>query len=112
MPSGRWQLLTMVFLSDPSGFIAWMQPAFSSRTNRRPVAALTRDLGRGFVVWSSVMSLSFRFRAVLRYLEPASRHYLLDFHPPQAKCCLARRREMSQRPCSREGSVRAPFFLF
>ena len=36
-------------LSDPSGFITWMLPALSSRTNRRPAAAWTGDVGRGFV---------------------------------------------------------------
>src|SRR4029077_11867999 len=111
MPSGRWQLVTMVFLSDPSEFIAWMQPAFSSRTNRRPVAALARDVGRRFLTWSAVMSFPFVFRAVPRCLEHASRRCLLDFYPRRGKCCLARRNEMSRPCCSREGSVRVPFFL-
>src|SRR5262245_62497478 len=33
---GRWQFVTMVLRSEPSGFIEWMRSPLSSRRNSRP----------------------------------------------------------------------------
>src|SRR5258707_102934 len=44
MPSGKWQSDTMVLRSEPSAFIEWMRPAFSSRTKRRGATALALRL--------------------------------------------------------------------
>src|SRR6266700_7162875 len=44
MPSGKWQSDTMVLRSEPSAFMEWMRPAFSSRTKRRGAAALAPAL--------------------------------------------------------------------
>src|ERR1700704_1879341 len=44
MPSGKWQSDTMVLRSEPSAFMEWMRPAFSSRTKRRGATALALRL--------------------------------------------------------------------
>jgi hypothetical protein len=44
MPSGKRQSVTMVLLTEPSVFMEWMCPAFSSSTKRRDTVALAAAL--------------------------------------------------------------------
>src|SRR5258706_16282945 len=48
----------MTFLPEPSGFIEWMRPPLSSRTNNRPPTLL--DTGPGFAAKVSVITISFQ----------------------------------------------------
>src|SRR5437764_2826785 len=68
----------MTFRSEPSGLIEWIRPTLSSRTNRRPTAALRTDLGfdfelvvRASVTWHLFMSVcSQRLRGRCRFQRP------------------------------------------
>src|ERR1700736_4147190 len=54
MPSGKWQSDTMVLRSEPSVFMEWIRPAFSSRTKRRAATALAPALRLFFLTASDM----------------------------------------------------------
>src|ERR1700722_16779198 len=69
MPSGRWQLVTMVFRSEPSGFIEWMRSPLNSRRNNLP-ERVTPDEAFILVAWSTVMDCPFRVTVTPRTRAP------------------------------------------
>src|ERR1700733_3742588 len=57
MPSGRWQRVTTVLRSEPSVFMAWIHPAFSSRTKRRGTTPFATALREDFTTASDISHL-------------------------------------------------------